>query len=59
MERLVSDRGPLLVAEAGPPYRAVPEGDAIAAWLDLMETVEALCPTAPMPEPTIYRDCRL
>lgn len=52
-------REPVLVAEAGVPYRAVPEGDGIDAWLDLMTVVEALCPVAPMPQLLILRDCRL
>ena len=37
---------PLLVAEAGVRYEVVP-ADPIAAWFDLMETVEALCPEWP------------
>lgn len=52
-------RVPLLVAEAGMPYTAPPQGDAIEAWLDLMETVEALCPRWPTPEPRIGQDYRL
>lgn len=51
---------PLLVAEAGEAYRALPEGDPVAAWLDLLEAVEALAPaSSPAPEPLVLRDCRL
>ncbi len=50
---------PLLVADAGVPYRAAPAGDGVEAWLDLMAVVEALCPAAPVPQPLILRDCRL
>lgn len=53
------DHAPLLVAEAGVPYRTVPEGDGIDAWLDLMAVVEALCPVRAVPQPVILRDCRL
>lgn len=53
------NREPLLVAEAGMPYTIMPEGDGIAAWLDLMEVVEALCPSPPAKKPLILRDCRL
>ena len=35
-------RTPLLVAKAGLPYSVRPQCDSIEAWLDLMETVEAL-----------------
>ena len=55
----VNDREPLLVAEAGVSYRPAPAGDAVAAWLDLMETVELMCPVMPAAEPAILRDCRL
>lgn len=54
-----SDREPLLVAEGGVPYTAIPDGDPIAAWLDLMETIEALCPEMPPPESKIWHDYRL
>lgn len=56
-----SDRSgePLLVAEAGMPYTALPDGDPVAGWLDLMEAVEALCPEWPAPEPKIWYDYRL
>jgi hypothetical protein len=53
---------PLLVAEAGLPYRTVVEGDPFEAWMDLMEVVEALCPQWPQwPQraPSIGRDYRL
>jgi hypothetical protein len=50
---------PLLVAEAGLPYSVRPQGDPIDAWLDLMETVEALCPQLPMPEMRVGTDFRL
>lgn len=53
------NREPLLAAEAGRPYEIVPEVDGIAAWLDLMDVVEALCPSPPAKEPLILRDCRL
>lgn len=54
-----TEQNRLLVAEAGLPYLAHLEGDAIDAWLDLMETVEALCPTMPPPELKLWRDYRL
>ena len=50
---------PLLVAEAGLPYSVRPQGDPIDAWLDLMETVEALFPQFPMPEMRVGTDFRL
>ena len=59
MPHPANDHAPLLVAEAGVSYRAVPEGDGIDAWLDLMAVVEALCPAAPVPQLLILRDCRL
>ena len=68
LDELVGEQGnatpvdvhePLLVAEAGVPYCAVPEGDGIDAWLDLMAVVEALCPVRVVPQPVILRDCRL
>ena len=68
LDELVGEQGnatpvdvhePLLVAEAGVPYCAVPEGDGINAWLDLMAVVEALCPVRVVPQPVILRDCRL
>ncbi|WP_374249622.1 hypothetical protein [Thermomonas sp.] len=52
-------REPVLVAEAGVPFHAVPEGDGADAWLDLMAVVEALCPEGAVPQPVILRDCRL
>lgn len=54
-----TDQRPLMVAEAGVPYPVEPEGDGIAAWLDLMETVEALCADLLPPEPRRRWDCRL
>lgn len=55
----VIDREPLLVADAGVPYRPAPEADTVAAWLDLMETVELLSQVTLAAEPVILRDCRL
>lgn len=51
-------REPLLVGEAGVPYRAVP-ADPIAAWLDLMETVEALASRQVAPGHVVGKDYRL
>jgi hypothetical protein len=41
----------LLVADGGLPSTLPPSADPIADFLDLMETVEALCPEWPAPEP--------
>jgi hypothetical protein len=49
----------LLVAEAGVPYQPGPLADPIAAWLDLMEAVEALCPKWPQQAAPRGRDYRL
>lgn len=54
-----TERPPWLVAEAGLPYSVQPEQEGIDAWLDLMETVEALCIDALPPEPRRWLDCRL
>ena len=40
-------RPPQLVAEGGAAYRPSQSADPFAAWMDLMETVEALCPQWP------------
>lgn len=51
---------PLLVAEGGAPYGVAPEGDPVAAWLDLVEAVEALNPEpASAPKPPVRREYRL
>ncbi len=39
--------GPVLVSEGGAAYRPLRSNDPIAAWMDLMEAVEALCPRWP------------
>lgn len=49
----------VLAASAGVSYRAEVEGDPVAAWLDLMEVVEALCPQWPVRNPIVGRDYRL
>jgi hypothetical protein len=41
----------LLVAEGGVQNALRPSADPIADWVDLMEVVEALCPTWPAPDP--------
>jgi len=41
---------PLLVAEAGVPYRPAESVDPFVAWMGLMEAVEALCPEWPVRE---------
>lgn len=41
---------PLLVAEGGVGYVPPPQPDPIAAWVELMEVVEALCPRWPVRE---------
>ncbi len=48
-----------LVADAGVPYRIVPTGDPIQAWMDLMEAVEVLCPKWPPQPATRGRNYRL
>jgi hypothetical protein len=53
------ERRILLVAEAGVPYQPGPLADPIAAWLDLMEAVEALCPKWPQQAAPRGRDYRL
>lgn len=52
-------REPLLVADAGAAYRATP-ADPIEAWIDLMETVQALAPDRPRHSlPPVGGDYRL
>lgn len=41
---------PVLVKEAGVIFQPRIAADPIAAWLDLMDVVEALCPVWPEPE---------
>ncbi len=44
---------PVLVREAGLPYRPESAGDPFERWTALMEVVEALCPRWPeRPPPT-------
>jgi hypothetical protein len=44
---------PILVREAGLPYRPKPAADPFERWIALMEVVEALCPRWPeRPPPT-------
>jgi len=38
---------PVLVREAGVAYRPALAADPVAAWMDLMEAVEVLCPRWP------------
>ena len=46
------EKGPvILVAEGGLQNTLQRSADPIADWIDLMETVEALCPKWPEPEP--------
>lgn len=52
-------RQPLLVAEGGVPYRASGERDPFAAWMDLMEVVESLCPRWPPRELSVGHTFRL
>lgn len=59
MSELTIDVDPPLAANVGVPYRALPEGDPLVAWLDLMETMEALCPVWPLHEHRPGRDYRL
>lgn len=47
MESVEADRPPVLVAEGGIASQASPHADPIAAWMDLMDVVEALCPRWP------------
>ena len=44
---------PLLVREAGVAYAPVPRLDPLVAWIELMEVVEALCPSWPPRPPVI------
>ena len=39
---------PVLVREAGVPFRPPLAADPIAEWLSLMEVVQMLCPTFPV-----------
>lgn len=48
-----------LADSAGVPYRAPPASSPIEAWIDLMKTVEALCPRWPEAELEVGRDYRL
>lgn len=45
-----NERQPLLVAEGGVAYRRSDTADPFAAWMELMEVVEALCPRWPKRE---------
>lgn len=38
---------PVLVSEGGAAYHPQRSNDPMAAWMDLMEAVEALCPRWP------------
>lgn len=40
-------REPILAGEGGLPAPVEPTRDPIAAWMELMEVVEALCPRWP------------
>lgn len=42
---------PVLVREAGAPYRPGAAADPFERWMALMEVVEALCPRWPAREP--------
>lgn len=42
-----SGTGPVLVSEGGVAYHPSRSNDPVAAWMDLMEAVEALCPRWP------------
>ncbi len=48
-----------LAKSAGVPYRPPATGSPIADWIDLMETVEALCLRWPEPDVEIGHDYRL
>ncbi len=39
--------GPVLVSEGGAAWHPLRTDDSVAAWMDLMEAVEALCPSWP------------
>jgi hypothetical protein len=52
-------RLPLLVAEGGVEYRLSGSADPFAAWMNLMETVEALCPRWPQRERSVGGTYRL
>ena len=43
-----TDSEPILVREAGLPYRPPASGDPIEQWLSLMEVVQMLCPAWPI-----------
>lgn len=47
-----------LVADGGVPFRAS-QSDGFVGWLDLMETLEALCPQWPAARPMLGDDYRL
>ena len=49
----------VLVRDAGLPFDARLEGDPIAAWMELMELVEALCPQWPERPLRVGHDYRL
>ncbi len=51
-------REPLLAAEGGLRHHGVPK-DPIAAWLDLMDTVEALASRKDVPQRVVGKDYRL
>jgi hypothetical protein len=50
---------PPLARSAGAPGVPPRPADPIAAGIDLMEAVEALCPQWPPRQPSLPRDCRL
>ncbi|HEV2606428.1 MAG TPA: hypothetical protein VGT79_00455 [Xanthomonadaceae bacterium] len=49
----------VLVASGGVPYLPQTQRDPIAAWIELMEVVEILCPRRPERPLVIGKDYRL
>ncbi len=54
-----SPEGAPLAASAGVAYAPEGDGSPLDAWVDLMETVEALCPRWPERLLAVGRDYRL
>ena len=57
-KQLASDSAPF-AASGGVAYVRPPSASSVDAWLDLMETLEALCPSWPERELPIGTDYRL
>ena len=55
LESTETAQPPVLAAEGGVAFHASRHADPIAAWMELMEVVDALCPQWPTREPMVVR----